>query len=69
MSDDTLMVTLHLFDYLVKRILVDNESSSNLLFLTAFEEMDLIKEQLSPNIITVVGFNGEQSDQWGRSAC
>lgn len=57
-GDEALMVTLHLSDYLVKRIMVDKGSSSNLLFLSAFKEMELL-DQFAYNITTFIGFNEE----------
>lgn len=57
LGDKALMVTLHLSDCLLKRILVDNKSSSNLLFLPAFKEMELLQDQLTTNITTIPSGN------------
>lgn len=64
-EDDALMVTFHLSDYLVKRILVDNGSSKNLLLLLAFKEMDLLEKKLVLNITTLIGFNGKSTRSMG----
>lgn len=61
------MVTLHLSDYLVKRILIDIGSSSNLLFLPAFKEIKLMQNQLTPNITIMIKFNREASRSMRKS--
>lgn len=65
LGDDALMVIVHLSDYLVKIILVDNGGSNNLLVLPAFKEMDLLKDQLTLNITTIFGFNREATRSIG----
>ncbi|XP_042489907.1 uncharacterized protein LOC122069891 [Macadamia integrifolia] len=56
--DDTLVITMTLVDCRVKRILVDNSSSANILFLEAFQKMGLDKEKLKKVEHQLQGFLG-----------
>ena len=41
LHDDAIVITLLIADYTTKRVLVDNGSSANILYYTAFQQMRL----------------------------
>ena len=57
--DDALVISLSIANFLTKWILVDNESSANMLFLNAYREMGLKEEDITRRCISLVGFSGE----------
>lgn len=56
---DALVISLTVADGLVKRILVDNRSSSSILFQAAYQDLGLEERALTRSITPLVGFNGE----------
>jgi hypothetical protein len=44
--DDTLVVTLEIAGYSTRRVLIDNGSSADIIYLTAFQQMRIGKNQL-----------------------
>ncbi|XP_042515271.1 uncharacterized protein LOC122089616 [Macadamia integrifolia] len=56
--DDALVITMTLADSRVKRILVDNGSSVDILFLEVFQKMGLSKEKLKKVEHPLQGFSG-----------
>ncbi|KAL5579317.1 hypothetical protein UlMin_011759 [Ulmus minor] len=57
--DDALVISLSIANCLTKRILVDNGSSKNVLFLNAYREMGLKEADITRRCISLVGFSGE----------
>lgn len=47
-------------NYNIHRILVDNRSSANILFLSAFEKMKIERRRIAPAPTPLVGFTGEK---------
>ena len=45
----------------IKRILVDNDSSTNVIFLNALREMNIDESHIHHHFIVLVGFNGKQN--------
>ena len=60
------MVTLDVGNYTVKRILVDNGSSTNVIFLSTLEVMEISPTAIQPTKATLVGFNGVDSRVRGK---
>ncbi|XP_010269798.1 PREDICTED: uncharacterized protein LOC104606351 [Nelumbo nucifera] len=56
--DDALVVAAIITNHKVKKILVDNGSSVNILFYDTFERMKLAPERLQPVDVPLVGFSG-----------
>ncbi|XP_013607947.1 PREDICTED: uncharacterized protein LOC106314656 [Brassica oleracea var. oleracea] len=56
---DALVVSLTVANCLVRRILVDNGSSSNIIFQAAYQDMGLDESALTRKTTTLVGFSGE----------
>uniref|UniRef100_A0A2N9IQC0 Uncharacterized protein n=1 Tax=Fagus sylvatica TaxID=28930 RepID=A0A2N9IQC0_FAGSY len=54
--DDALVVTLTIAGFLTRRVLVDNGSSADIIYLPAYQQMKVDKEQLKPIDIPLVGF-------------
>ncbi|XP_048604963.1 uncharacterized protein LOC125582348 [Brassica napus] len=56
---DALVVFLTIVNCLVKRILVDNGSSSNIIFLTAYQDLGLEENTLTRKVTPLIWFSGE----------
>ncbi|XP_048623808.1 uncharacterized protein LOC125592590 [Brassica napus] len=56
---DALVISLTLANCLVKRILVDNRSSGNIIFQAAYMDLGLEKGALTWRVTPLIGFSGE----------
>ncbi len=56
--DDALVVTLEIAGYSIRRVLIGNGSSTDIIYLTAFQQMKIGKDQLQPIKTPLVGFAG-----------
>ena len=56
--DDALVVSLRVGDYNMHRVLVNNGSSTNILYYLAFQQMRIDREQLVSINALLVGFRG-----------
>jgi len=56
---DALVISLTVANCLVKRILVDNGSSSNNIFQTAYQDLGLEESTLTRKVTPLIGFSGE----------
>ncbi|XP_013588883.1 uncharacterized protein LOC106368462 [Brassica napus] len=56
---DALVISLTVENCLVKRILVDNGSSSNIIFQTAYQDRGLEESAVTRKITPLIGFSGE----------
>ena len=54
--DDALIVSVRVGDYNVHRILVDNDSSADILYYPAFQQMGIDRARLIPTNAPLVGF-------------
>ena len=57
--DDALIITLNINDFTTRRVMIDNGSSANILYLPAYQQMKLDKEKLRPMGAPLVGFTGD----------
>ena len=57
--NDAVVVSLNIANYDVRRILVDNGSSADILFYDAFSRMSALDSHLSPICSPLVGFTGD----------
>ncbi|XP_038699466.1 uncharacterized protein LOC119996767 [Tripterygium wilfordii] len=62
---DALVLTLQVANINLKRILIDNGSSANVLFLAAYKGMGLDETLILRKSTTLIGFNGEVSHSAG----
>ena len=56
--DDALVVNLRVGDYNVHRMLVDNGSSTDILYYPAFQQIGINRARLTPANAPLVGFGG-----------
>ena len=56
--DDALVVSIRVGDYNMHRVLVDNGSSADILYYSAFQQMGIYRERLIPTSAPPVGFGG-----------
>ena len=56
--DNALVVSIRIEDYNMHRVLIDNESSADILYYPALQQMGISRERLVPTIAPLVGFGG-----------
>ena len=56
--DDALVVSIRVGDYNVHQGLVDNDSSTNILYYLAFQQIGIDRTRLIPTNALLVGFGG-----------
>ena len=56
--DDALVVSIRIEDYNMHRVLVDNGSSTDILYYLAFQQMGINRERLISTNAPLVGFGG-----------
>ena len=56
--DDAIVITLTIVNYTTRRLLVDNGSSTDILYYLAFQQVKIDKELLRPAIVPSIGFGG-----------
>ncbi|GMN19404.1 hypothetical protein TIFTF001_039797 [Ficus carica] len=64
--DDALVPNLNVSNCEVGRILVDNGSSTDVLFLLTLREMEFSESDIESSTIVLTGFNGESSTAIGK---
>ena len=57
LHDDALVINLMIANCKIKRILVDNGSSSNVLFMNALKEMKIDESNIHRRSLVLVGFS------------
>ena len=56
--DDALVVNIRVGDYNTYRVLIDNGSSTDILYYPAFQQMRIKRERLVPTNAPIIGFGG-----------
>ena len=56
--NDALIVSIRIDDYNMHRVLVDNGSSTDILYYPAFQQMEIGRERLVPTNAPLIGFGG-----------
>ena len=56
--DDAIVITLTIANYTTRRVLVDNGSSTNILYYPAFQQVRINKELLHLVNVPLIGFRG-----------
>lgn len=59
-EDDPMVISVVSTDYRVKRVLIDQGSSADIIYLDAFEKLGVDRDLVQPFTGTLVGFSGEQ---------
>uniref|UniRef100_A0A2N9GDN4 Reverse transcriptase domain-containing protein n=1 Tax=Fagus sylvatica TaxID=28930 RepID=A0A2N9GDN4_FAGSY len=54
------VITMNIADFTTRRVMIDNGSSADILYLPAYQQMKLDKEKLRPMGIPLVGFTGDK---------
>ncbi|XP_075660515.1 uncharacterized protein LOC142630407 [Castanea sativa] len=63
--DNAIVITLLIADYKTRRVLVDNENSTDILYYPAFQQMRLRRDQLHPLNLPLVEFGGTKVQPMG----
>ena len=58
--DDALVVTINIAGFTTRRVMVDNRSLADILYLPAYQQMKLNKDKLRPMDAPLVGFTGDK---------
>ena len=58
--DDALVVTINIVDFATRRVLIDNGSSADILYLLAYQQMKIEKSKLHLIGAPFVGFIGDK---------
>ena len=67
LQDDALVISLSIANCLTKRILVDNRSFMNVLFLNVYREMGLQESDITRRYISLVGFSSKSKITIGKT--
>jgi len=62
---DAIVITLFIADYTTRRVLVDNGSSTDIIYYLAFQQMRFGRDQLCPVNSPLVGFGGMKVQPMG----
>jgi hypothetical protein len=60
-----MVITAHIDRWNIARILIDNGSQVEIMFLSTFKKMGYDKSQLKEPIKPLYGFGGKELSQWG----
>ena len=63
--DDALVVIMTIVGFITRRVLIDNESSADIIYLSAYQQMKIDKERLRPIDIPLVRFTGDKVNPSG----
>ena len=58
--DNALVVTMTIAGFITRRVLVDNGSSTDIIYLPAYQQMKIDKERLRPIDIPLIGFTRDK---------
>ena len=56
--DDAIVITLTVANYTTRRVLIDNGSSTNIIYYPTFQQMRINKELLHPMNVPLIRFGG-----------
>lgn len=62
---DAMVISILTKNYLVKRVLIDNRTSTNVVFLHALREIEIPEARITRKTIVLIGFSGEQHQTVG----
>ena len=58
--DDAIMITATIYNHVVKRVLFDNGSASDVLYYDAIKKLGISDDQLKPFPMSLIGFGNEE---------
>jgi hypothetical protein len=58
--DDALVITMTIAGFITRRVLIDNGSSTDIIYLLAYQQMKIDRKRLRPIDIPLVGFTGDK---------
>ena len=58
--DDALVVTINIAGFTTRRVMIDNRSSVDILYLPAYQQMKFDKDKLQPMEAPLIGFTGDK---------
>ena len=58
--DDALVITMTIAGFITRRVLIDNRSSADIIYLPAYQQIKIHRERLKPIDIPLVGFTGDK---------
>ena len=58
--DNALVITMNIAGFTTRRVMIDNSSSADILYLPAYQQMKLDKDKLRPMDAPLVGFTGDK---------
>jgi hypothetical protein len=61
--NDAMVIKVNIAGWVIRKVLVDNGSSADILFLKTFEKMNLSQHMLQPLEYPLLGSEGNQSSQ------
>ena len=64
--DDALVLTLSVLNCEVSRILVNNRSLADVLFLSTLQEMEIDESEIEKSTTVLIGFNGKSTAAVGK---
>lgn len=64
-QDDPMVITAQIALYDVRKVLIDQGTSVNILYWTTFLKMELSEDIIAPFSVQIVGFTGERMDTRG----
>ena len=64
---DALVIALTIVNCLVKRVLVDNDSSNNIIFQMVYQDHGLEESALTRKVTPLIGFSGEVKQTAGEA--
>ena len=65
LHDDPLVITDTIANFSIKRILIDTNNSLDILFVEAFDQLEISRDRLRPVATPLIGFNGSTIKRLG----
>ena len=61
-----MVIKANIAEWGINRVLIDSESSVDIIFINAFNQMKLSRSQLQPSDSPLIGFEGKRIDALGK---
>ena len=63
---DAMVIKANIVGWQINRVLINSRSSANIIFVNAFDQMKLSRNQLQPSDSPLIGFGGKRIDALGK---
>ena len=63
---DAMVIKANIAGWEINRVLIDSESSTDIIFVNAFNQMKLSRSKLQPSDSPLIGFGGKKVDALGK---